>query len=305
MLPDKPNLIVVLGPTASGKTALGVQLAEQLQGEIISADSRQVYRGLDIGSGKDLDEYGDILYHLIDVVDPGYEYNVFEFQKGFSASFSKIQAKGKFPLLVGGTGLYLESVVKQYQFTQVPTNVTLRESLEDKSHEELVELLKARNPALHNTTDLLIRERLVRAIEIAEAKLSAEKTAIEMPSVSPLILGIRWERELLKKRITHRLTLRIEQGLIEEVESLNAKGVSWDTLHFYGLEYRFVGAYLQGEINKNDMFQKLNSAIHTFSKQQMKWFRRMERKGTTIHWLEGEGHGGDVLCQANNVIDRH
>lgn len=301
MLDDK-NLIVILGPTASGKTALGVQLAEQLQGEIISADSRQVYRGLDIGSGKDLEEYGEIPYHLIDIVDPGYEYNVFEFQRGFSESFRAIEQNNRFPLLVGGTGLYIESVVNRYQFTEVPVNDALRARWADASDAALVAHLKSIHPALHNTTDLLLRERIVRAIEIAEAERDAEKTVVDMPEVSPLVLGIRWDRDVLKARITERLKRRLDAGLIEEVEGLQKGGVSWDTLHFYGLEYRFVGAYLQGELNKNDMVQKLNSAIHGFSKQQMKWFRRMERKGVTIHWLDGGNSAADLLTQTNRVL---
>jgi len=297
--------MVVLGPTASGKTSLGVKLAEQFNGEIISADSRQVYRGMDIGSGKDLDEYGDIPYHLIDIVNPGYEFNVFEFQKHFCSAFSSIHEQNKLPLLVGGTGLYLDSILNHYQFTEVPKNNLLRELLVKKSHNELEAHLRKLNPKLHNTTDLVDRERLIRAIEIAEAeksdnKLSTGLLKIELPKINPLILGIKWDRPLLKKRITARLKQRMEEGLIEEVERLHAEGVSWESLHFYGLEYRYVAAHLQGELNKNDMFQKLNSAIHTFSKQQEKWFRKMERKGTSIHWLDGESN---TLQQALDIIE--
>lgn len=294
------NLIVVLGPTASGKTALGVSLAERLKGEIISADSRQVYRGMDIGSGKDLDEYGEIPYHLIDIVDPGYEFNVFEFQKYFCEAFATIQQSRHLPFLVGGTGLYLESVLNQYQFTEVPVNAELRDQLAPQSHDALINHLKSLNPKLHNTTDLLDRDRLIRAIEIAEAERQSNKPSITLPEINPLIFGIKWERTALKQRITSRLKQRLEQGLIEEVEQLHQQGVSWESLHFYGLEYRFVAAYLQGELNRNDMYQKLNAAIHTFSKQQEKWFRRMERKGTTIHWLEG---GTDIVQQAQDKID--
>ena len=295
ILQGNVNLVVVLGPTASGKTALGVALAEHYNGEIISADSRQVYRGMDIGSGKDLDEYGDIPYHLIDIVDPGYEFNVFEFQQRFNDAFLSIKNDNHLPFLVGGTGLYLSSVLNGYQFTEVPTNQALRESLEPKSHDELVEHLKELTPNLHNTTDLLERNRLVRAIEIAEADKVATKPSVELPEIKPLIFGIQWEREKLKERITFRLKQRLNEGLIEEVEKLHNDGVSWQSLHFYGLEYRFIAAYLQGELNKNDMVQKLNSAIHNFSKQQSKWFRKMARKGTDIVWLDGEG---DVYQQA-------
>ena len=289
------NLIVVLGPTASGKTSLGVKLAEQFSGEIISADSRQVYRGMDIGSGKDLDEYGNIPYHLIDIVDPGYEFNVFEFQKCFCDAFREIQENDRLPMLVGGTGLYLESVLNEYHFTEVPTNPELRDELADFDHEALTVRLIALNPGLHNTTDLLDRDRLVRAIEIAEAEKISSKPSVKLPDITPLTFGIKWDRPVLRERITARLKQRIDQGLIEEVEGLHRQGVSWESLHFYGLEYRFVAAYLQGDLNKNDMFQKLKSAIHTFSKQQEKWFRRMERKGVEIIWLDGES---DVLQQA-------
>ena len=297
--------MVVLGPTASGKTSLGVKLAEQFNGEIISADSRQVYRGMDIGSGKDLDEYGGIPYHLIDIVDPGYEFNVFEFQKHFCDAFSIIQKQNKLPLLVGGTGLYLDSILNHYQFTEVLKNNELRALLAERSHEELEAHLRNLNPKLHNTTDLVDRDRLIRAIEIAEAeksdnKLSTGLPKIKLPAINPLIFGIKWDRPLLKKRITARLKLRMEEGLIEEVERLHAEGVSWESLHFYGLEYRYVAAHLKGELNKNDMFQKLNSAIHTFSKQQEKWFRKMERKGTSIHWLDGESN---TLQQALDIIE--
>lgn len=293
------NLIVVLGPTASGKTALGVKLAEKFNGEIISADSRQVYKGMDIGSGKDLEEYGDIPYHLIDIVEPGYEFNVFEFQKQFCETFSAIEQRQHLPLLVGGTGLYLESVLKQYQFTEVPANPTLREELATQTDQALTRRLKALNPNLHNTTDLLERDRLVRAIEIAEAETKSQKASIELPALNPLVFGIKWERSTLKTRITERLKQRMDNGLIKEVERLHQQGVSWESLHFYGLEYRFVASYLKGEVNRNDMFQRLNSAIHNFSKQQEKWFRRMERKGTTIHWLEGRS---DPYLQAIEIL---
>ena len=293
------NLLVVLGPTASGKTALGVSLAKHLGGEIISADSRQVYRGLDIGSGKDLDEYGDVPYHLIDIVDPGVEFNVYEFQKRFCEAFQSIQQDQKLPLLVGGTGLYLESVLRDYRFVEVPTNAPLRESLAPKNLDELTAHLIALNPNLHNTTDLLDRDRLLRAIEIAQAEKESNQPSITLPEIKPLIFGLRRDRPVLRQRITHRLKQRLEQGLIEEVERLHAEGVSWESLHFYGLEYRFLGAYLQGQLSRNDMYQKLNSAIHTFAKQQEKWFRRMERKGVQIQWLDGEQ---DVLKQALDYI---
>jgi len=295
------NLIVVLGATASGKTSLGVKLAQQLGGEIISADSRQVYRGMDIGSGKDLHEYGDTQHHLIDIVDPGYEFNVYEFQKRFYDAFTTVKQRSHLPLLVGGTGMYLDSVLNKYRFTEAPINPQLREELSAQPQQALETRLKLLQPTLHNTTDLLDRERLIRAIEIAEATRAEEANDVNIPELNPLIFGIKWERAELRKRITQRLKERLEQGLIEEVEQLQKQGVSWETLYFYGLEYRFVAAYLKGELNRNDMVQKLNSAIHTFAKQQEKWFRRMERKGTRIIWLNG---GPTVFQQAFCSLSR-
>lgn len=281
------NLIVVLGPTASGKTSLGVKLAHTINGEIISADSRQVYRGLDIGSGKDLHEYGDIPYHLIDIVDPGHEFNVFEFQKRFCGVFSDIHKRKKRPIMVGGTGLYLDSILNSYRFTEVPVNDALRSTLSSYDLDGLAVRLKTTNPNLHNTTDLLDKNRLIRAIEIAEAEGNPTHTSVELPEIHPLVFGITWSRSELKERIKLRLDQRIKQGLVEEVEALHRNGVTWETLHFYGLEYRFVAQHLQGNLNKNDMTQKLNAAIVYFAKQQEKWFRRMERKGTQIHWFNG------------------
>jgi len=295
------NLIVVLGATASGKTSLGVKLAQQLGGEIISADSRQVYRGMDIGSGKDLHEYGDTQHHLIDIVDPGYEFNVYEFQKRFYDAFTTVKQRNHLPLLVGGTGMYLDSVLNKYRFTEAPINPQLREELSAQPQQALETKLKLLQPTLHNTTDLLDRERLIRAIEIAEATRAEEANDVNIPELNPLIFGIKWERAELRKRITQRLKERLDQGLTEEVEQLQKQGVSWDTLYFYGLEYRFVAAYLKGELNRNDMVQKLNSAIYTFAKQQEKWFRRMERKGTHIIWLNG---GPTVFQQAFCALRR-
>lgn len=291
------NLLVILGPTASGKTQLGVELARRLSGEIISADSRQVYRGMDIGTGKDLAEYGDIPYHIIDIVDPGFEFNVFEFQRCFQRVFAHIVNRGKLPVMVGGTGMYLESVLNRYRFVEVPENADLRRELSAFSDEELAERLKRANPRLHNTTDLLERGRLVRAIEIAEYEDSREP--LPLPELAPMIFGIRWERPVLRQRITDRLKARLEQGMIEEIEQLHRSGIHYETLEFYGLEYRFVAKYLKGELNRNDMFQKLNSAIHDFAKRQETWFRRMEKYGVIIHWVNG---AGDPLGEARELI---
>lgn len=283
------KLLVVVGATASGKTWLAVQLAKHYQGEIISADSRQVYRGLNIGSGKDLQEYDNIPYHLIDIVDPGYEFNIFDFQRRFVEAFEDISQRRKLPLLAGGSGLYLEAALKGYQMIEVNENPNLREQLAPLSQQALAEYLLKLKPRQHNSSDLNDRQRLVRAIEIAEAEQNAkrEKQA-HFPQIEPLILGIRWDRRQLRLRITQRLKQRLEEGMIDEVEQLHLSGVSWQTLEFYGLEYRFISQHLQGTLNKNDMFQKLNAAIHKFAKRQDTWFRRMEKNGSKIHWLDGE-----------------
>jgi tRNA dimethylallyltransferase len=294
------NLLVLLGPTASGKTRLGAALARQTNGEIISADSRQVYRGLDIGSGKDLHEYGDTPYHLIDIVEPSDEFNLFLFQRLFLQSFNAIGTDGKLAILVGGTGLYLDAVLQNYTLVEVPENQALRDELADLPSEALVERLQRLSPKLHNSTDLLKRERLVRGIEIASYQ--QDHPPEPLPDISPLVMGIRWERQLLKKRITDRLKERLAGGMIEEVAALHASGIPWSKLDFFGLEYRYAGLYLQGEINRNDLFQKLNSAIHDFAKRQESWFRRMERQGINIHWLEG---AGDPYSEAIDILRKH
>ncbi|OHB33370.1 MAG: tRNA (adenosine(37)-N6)-dimethylallyltransferase MiaA [Desulfuromonadaceae bacterium GWC2_58_13] len=298
----KPNLLVILGPTASGKTRLGVGAALALNGEIISADSRQVYRGMDIGTGKDLAEYEDIPHHLIDIVDPGYEFNVFEFQRRFFEVFTDIGGRNRLPVLVGGTGLYLDAVLKGYRMVEVPENPELRRQLVGLDLEQLAERLAALRPRQHNTTDALERERLLRAIEIAEGETAASARMPPLPELRPLVFGVQWDRAVLRQRITARLKERLEQGMIEEVEHLRHAGVPYRTLEFYGLEYRFLAQFLQGEINRNDLFQKLNSAIHQFAKRQETWFRRMERQGTAIHWLDG---AGDPLRQLLDAWRQH
>lgn len=289
------NLLVVLGCTASGKTKLAVELAKQLNGEVISADSRQVYRGLDIGSGKDLDEYEDVPYHLIDIVDPGYEYNIFDFQRHFIEAFDDINQRNKLPILAGGSALYVDSILKGYRLVEVPRDDNLRAELAELSDQTLAEKLLSLKPQQHNSTDLLERERTIRAIEIALGEQSADAKLPPFPEIKPFILGIDWQRSEVRERITIRLKQRLEQGLIEEVEGLNQQGVAWQTLEFYGLEYRFVAQYLQGQINKNDLFQKLNSAIHQFAKKQETWLRRLQKNGFEIHWLDGKQ---DCFAQA-------
>ena len=291
------NLLIILGPTASGKTRVAVQVARARGGEILSADSRQVYRGMDIGTGKDLEEYGSIPYHLIDIVEPGYEFNVFEFRRRFGEAFREIRSRGHLPLLVGGTGMYLDSILSGYPLMEVPENFVLRKELAASSTADLAARLQQVTPRLHNTTDLLDRHRLIRAIEIAEFQRAAQDIS-PLPELSPLVFGIKWAREILRRRITQRLKERLRHGLIEEVDRLHKNGVPWETLEFYGLEYRFVARFLRGALNKNDMFQKLNSAIHQLAKRQGTWFRRMERRGISIHWVEGDKDpGGTILRQ--------
>ncbi|WP_432460787.1 tRNA (adenosine(37)-N6)-dimethylallyltransferase MiaA [Agarivorans sp. QJM3NY_25] len=295
------NLLVVLGPTASGKTHLGVEIARLYGGEILSADSRQVYRGLDLGSGKDLDEYQEIPYHLIDIVEPEAEYSVFHFQRDFFKAYQQIKQRQQLPVMVGGTGLYIDAVTQNYQLHEVPSNQALRNELAELSLEQLQQRLLSVKPEQHNNTDLQVRPRLVRAIEIAESDTAPPQTSPH-PEIKPLYLGIRWERAVLRQRITLRLKQRLEQGLVEEVERLHAQGVSYAKLEFYGLEYRLVAQYLQQQLSYNDMFQKLNSQIHQFAKRQDTWFRKMERRGDEIHWLSPENL---LLTQAEQVIAPH
>jgi len=278
------NLLVLLGPTASGKTRLGVALAQRLNGEIISADSRQVFRGMDLGTGKDLNEYGAVPYHLIDILDAGAEFSLFAFMKGFSAAFELITSRERVPLLVGGTGLYLDAVVRGYQMIEVPDNPALQRELAQLDLAALQQRLSAGSTRQHNTTDLLDRDRLIRAIEIAEAPPHA---ALKLPAFRPLVIGIRWERSLLRRRITLRLQERLQAGMIDEVVRLRESGVSDEMLDAYGLEYRFLTRHVRGELSLNDMMQKLASAIHDFAKRQETWFRRMERQGIPICWVDG------------------
>ncbi|MCH7910497.1 MAG: tRNA (adenosine(37)-N6)-dimethylallyltransferase MiaA [Candidatus Hydrogenedentes bacterium] len=285
----KPNALVVLGPTAAGKTALGVALAAATGGEVISADSRQVYRGLNIGSGKDLEEYKKngvcIPYHLIDIVDLDQEFNVFEYQKRFFECFVDLCERSVLPVVVGGTGLYLEAVLKGYRMVEVPHDPGLREELSARSDDELVQRLRALKPTLHNTTDLNDRDRIIRAIEIEVYTQHHEPEPT--PPLHPLIFGTRWDRKKLHRRIEHRLRERMRAGMIDEVRALIDQGVSVEKLRFLGLEYRFIAEYLQGEISSEDeLFTKLNSAIRNFAKRQETWFRRMARRGAILHWID-------------------
>ncbi len=283
------NLITILGPTATGKTRLAVLLAAHINGEIISADSRQVYRGMNIGTGKDINEYtvnGKTVPHfLIDIVNPGYEYNVFEFQNDFIKVFNNILRRKKQPLLCGGSGLYLESILSGYNLNKVNEDIELRNKLEKLSDKELISILKKYGNT-HNTTDMTNRQRTIRAIEIRQHQLKSP-VKIVMPKINSLNIGLKFERNIIRTRITQRLKQRLENGMIEEVKQLLDNGLKPEQLSFYGLEYRFVTQYVTGKTDYQTMFNNLNTAIHQFSKRQMTWFRRMEKKGITIHWIEG------------------
>ncbi len=286
----KYNLVTILGPTASGKTQVAAQLAYRLQSAVISADSRQVYKDMDIGTGKDLNDYivnnQQVPYYLINICNAGEKYNVFEFQKDFFNIFEKLKLQNKIPVLCGGTGLYLEAVLCGYQLPEVPINPNLRNQLKDKSLDELAKILSSYKK-LHNKTDIDTRNRAIRAIEIAAFQSEHNHQLSKYTIPNSLNIGIVFTREELKKRITERLQKRLREGLIEEVEKLLKWGLLPEDLIYYGLEYKYVTLYLTHQLPYEEMVEKLNIAIHQFSKRQMTWFRRMERKGVTIYWLEG------------------
>ena len=302
----KYDLITILGPTASGKTPLAAALADKLGTEIISGDSRQVYRRMDLGTGKDLVDYvvdgRPVPYHLIDIVEPGYKYNVFEYQRDFLKAYEEIVAKGKFPVLCGGTGMYIESVLKGYRLLPVPENPELRASLEGKTLEELTDILR-RYKKLHNSTDVDTAKRAIRAIEIEEYYKQQPPEYREFPSLKSLIVGVDIDRELRREKITRRLKQRLEEGMVEEVRGLLAEGVSAENLIYYGLEYKFLTQYVIGELTFEEMFQQLETAIHQFAKRQMTWFRGMERRGFTIHWLDATLSMEEKLEQIINWIN--
>lgn len=285
----KYDLITIIGPTASGKTPLAANLADRLHTEIISGDSRQVYRRMDLGTGKDLVDYfvdgRPVPYHLIDIVEPGSKYNVFEYQRDFLKAYQEIIAKGKIPVLCGGTGMYIESVLKGYRLLPVPENPELRASLEGKSLEELTKILQ-NYKKLHNSTDIDTAKRAIRAIEIEEYYKQQPPEYREFPTLKSLIIGVDINRELRREKITRRLKQRLEEGMIEEVRGLLAEGIHPDDLIYYGLEYKFLTQHVIGELTYDEMFLQLETAIHQFAKRQMTWFRGMERRGFTIHWLD-------------------
>jgi tRNA dimethylallyltransferase len=300
-------MITVLGPTATGKTAFAAQLAHRIGGEVISADSRQVYRGMDIGTGKDYEDYlvnGEkVPYHLVDIVEPGYEYNVYEFQHDFLKVYDDIVSRDKTPVLCGGTGMYLEAVLNGYKLLKVPDNEELRNQLQSMSMDELSELFQSfKSP--HNLTDLTDRKRLVRAIEIADYYGANAESIQDFPKIENITFGIHFERTEIRERITARLKKRMGEGMTSEIKDLLKKGITPDQLKFYGLEYRFLTQYELGEISKEEMFRLLNTAIHQFAKRQMTWFRRMGKKGHKIHWIDGNLPMEDKIEVALRIVQK-
>lgn len=287
----KYQMLTILGPTASGKTTVAAHAAKLLDGEIISADSRQIYRGMDLGTGKDYEDYEidgkQIPYHLIDIADAGFEYNVYLFHNDFLRAYQDITKRGKLPVLCGGSGLYIEAVLNNYQLIQVPKNQELRAELDPKTLDELVEVLKEIKPELHNSTDIENRRRVIRAIEIEIYLKNHPDLSNDMPEINSLIVGVKYDRDHRRKRITERLKQRLEDGMLDEVQRLLDQGLTPEQLTYYGLEYKYLTLHLIGELSYDEMFTKLEIAIHQFAKRQMTWFRRMEKHGTPIHWLDG------------------
>jgi len=285
------DLLVITGPTASGKTALAASVADRLGGEVISADSRQVYRGMDLGTGKDLDEYNidgrTIPCHLIDIADPGYKYNVFEYQRDFVRVYNELKQRNIFPVICGGSGMYLDSIISGYSMFEVPPDSGLRARLEKKSMEELTGILSTYKK-LHNTTDTDTKKRVIRAIEIEHFDSYSKKKQTKFPDLKSLVIGIMTDRETRRERISARLRQRLDAGMVEEVKKLLINGIRKEALVYYGLEYRFITLYLAGEMKYDVMVKNLEVAIHRFAKRQMTWFRGMERKGIVIHWINSE-----------------
>ena len=290
LLRSMNKMITILGPTASGKTPLAAALAREIGAEIISADSRQVYRRMDIGTGKDLDDYGDVPYHLIDIAEPGSKYNLFQYQHDFLKAYEDITGRGVMPILCGGTGLYIEAVLKGYQLAPVPENKALRTSLEGKSLAELTEMLvelKRKNGSnMHNKTDVDSAQRAIRAIEIETFNGENPQQGAEIPPIESVIIGVDIDRDERRRKITRRLKQRLETGMVEEVRALLDSGIPAEDLIYYGLEYKFVTEYIIGKTTYDEMFRQLEIAIHQFAKRQMTWFRGMERRGFTIHWID-------------------
>jgi tRNA dimethylallyltransferase len=302
------NLIVVTGPTAGGKTAFAARLAQMFGGEIISADSRQVYRTMDIGTGKDYDDYivhgESIPYHLIDIREPGYKYNVYEFQRDFVEAFNEIRGRSKMPVLAGGTGLYIQAVLEGYRLTSVPVNPALRRHLESKSLQELVMELRSLNENLHNTTDLVHRKRTIRAIEIATYCKANPGVGLVTPDIFPVVFGVKHERHVQKQMISERLSARLDAGMVDEVRKL-LQHIPEKEVEYYGLEYKYITQYLLGRLTFEEMYKKLETAIHQFAKRQMTWFRKMERQGYHLHWIDAADSMPQKLERAKKVLLDH
>ena len=300
------DMITVLGPTACGKTSLSVELAYMLNSEIISADSRQIYRGMDLGTGKDLCEYKvngkDIPYHLIDIADPGYKYNVFEYQHDFLEAYNDIKSRGITPILCGGTGMYLEAVLKGYRLIPVPENPELREKLEKKSLQELTEMLSSYKK-LHNSTDVDTVKRAVRAIEIEEYYKSKPAEYRDFPTINSVIVGLDIDREIRRQKITKRLKQRLDEGMVDEVRGLLERGLTPDELIYYGLEYKYLTLHVIGELTYQEMFNQLETAIHQFAKRQMTWFRGMERRGLKINWIDASLPMNEKIDAIKQMLD--
>lgn len=303
----KYNLITILGPTATGKTGLAAHLAARVNGEVISADSRQVYRGMDLGTGKDYADYFvngiEIPSHLVDIEDAGVHYNVYRFQTDFIRVFNEIQSREKFPVLCGGSGLYLEAVLKNYRLIEVPPNRELRKQLEGKTLEELTEILKQLKPQLHNFTDVETDRRAIRAIEIEKYYAEHGQDESEMPDINSLNIGIDFDREMRRQRISARLKQRLDEGMLDEVQKLLDSGLTPEQLIYYGLEYKYLTLHLIGELSFDDMFRQLEIAIHQFAKRQMTWFRGMEKRGTKIHWINGHLPMEDKVGEIFKLLD--
>jgi tRNA dimethylallyltransferase len=301
----KFNLVTILGPTASGKTSFAAELAHRIGGEIISADSRQVYRKMNLGTGKDYSDYiikgSPITCHLIDIHEPGYKYNVFEYQHDFFKTYMMVRDQNKMPILCGGSGMYIEAVTKGYKLINVPINEKLREQLENKTLSDLKGIL-ATYKALHNNTDTDTKKRAIRAIEIEEYYRNNPETDLNIPEIKPIYLGLKYDRETQRQHITERLKQRLNDGMIEEVESLLNEGIRPEDLMYYGLEYKYITQYLIHNLSFEDMVHKLNIAIHQFAKRQMTWFRKMERNGDNINWIDAEMQMSDKINLALEIL---
>jgi tRNA dimethylallyltransferase len=288
---SKYDLLIITGPTASGKTSLAVAIAVMVGGEIISADSRQVYRGMNLGTGKDYDDYlingTRLQYHLLDIVDPGYKYNVFEYQRDFIRVYTSLKERKVFPVVCGGSGMYADSIISGYKMIEVPPDSGLRSNLEKKPMEELIEILSTYKK-LHNSTDIDTKKRVIRAIEIEHFNHSKAKPVSKFPKIKSLVVGILPDRESRRSNISKRLSQRLDAGMVDEVRHLIDQGVKTDILIYYGLEYKFITLYLTGKMTYDDMVRGLEIAIHQFAKRQMTWFRSMEKRGVKINWLDGK-----------------